>query len=221
MRYCKTCHVSYDTDISKCILCEGGLEHIDGTALSTYHFTPYVKKKNPSRFRSLFLFLAGLSSGVSLYLDLTDGTPLSWSIVVLSSLAYAVILFLILFVPALWTSKVTKSVLVTLLGLIFVGLWTRDHAWALEYVLPLGILVNQILLMVMMFADRKHSFDYGFNLAVLSMVGLIPGLLNLFGLLGVTWPATVTFLLSVAILIGMFALSTKEAKEEFKRRFHI
>jgi hypothetical protein len=53
------------------------------------------------------------------------------------------------------------------------------------------------------------------------MVGLIPGLLNLFGLLGVTWPATVTFLLSVAILIGMFALSTKEAKEEFKRRFHI
>ncbi len=221
MKYCKTCHVKYDTNLSKCLLCEGNLDHIDGTTKSVYKFTPYTKTRNPRRFQRLFLFVSGLSSAISLYLDLIDGSPLSWSLIVLASSAYAVILYLILFVPALWTSKLTKSLLVTLSGLIFVGLATRDHAWALDIVFPLGILINLILLSIMVFADRKRAFDYGFNLAILAMVGLIPGLLNLLGALSIVWPSVVTFIASATILVGMFALSTKEAKEEFKRRFHI
>ncbi|MBE0701151.1 MAG: hypothetical protein IH571_05645 [Acholeplasmataceae bacterium] len=220
MKYCKNCHVHFDTTIEHCILCNNELEQIEGTE-STFKFAIYEKKPSIAFAYRLFLLLNLLSAGISLYYDYASGLPLSWSLVVAISNVYAIILFYILYIPTLWTSKLNKSVFITLIALVFIGLAIRSHAWALDYVFPIGITANIFLLTALLLAKKKRWYDYAISLFGVSLVGLLPGLLNLLKLTSDPLPSAICFIYSIATLIGMFFLSSKSSKEEFKRRFHI
>ncbi|MCR3906824.1 MAG: DUF6320 domain-containing protein [Tenericutes bacterium] len=220
MNYCKTCKVYYDTDLKHCILCNGELEH-EGETEPRYKFTEVTKKSKSRFFLRLFYFLNFISAIVSLYLDYTSGTPLTWSLIVSITNAYAVIMLFVLTVPTIWISKLTKSIIITAAGIVLVGLALRDHAWALDYVLPLAIAANIFLISILIIANKKKWFDYFASLSIITVIGLIPGLLNLLNLTTVMWPSMVCFSLSVFTLLGIIFLPSKSSREEFRRRFHI
>jgi hypothetical protein len=56
MKYCKTCHVHYDTTLEHCMLCNGELES-DGNEQETYKFSECEKRKASRFFHRLFIFL--------------------------------------------------------------------------------------------------------------------------------------------------------------------
>src|SRR5690554_5667394 len=117
MKYCKTCHIHYDTPLETCMFCNGELEDNHQDVLS-YKFAE-VKKRSASRFfYRLFIFLNIISIIVSLYLDYADGLPLEWSLIVGITNIYAVSMFIMLIIPTLWTSKLTKSIILTTGSLI-------------------------------------------------------------------------------------------------------
>ena len=157
MKYCKTCHVHYDTTLEHCLLCNGELE-IENEQEVTYKFTEYGSKKASRFFYRLFIFLNIISILVSMYLDYSDGLPLTWSLVVSITNFYAVIMFVLLTVPTIWTSKLTKSIIVTTGSLILVGLAIRDHHWALDYVLPFAVMANILLISVLIVFNKKKWY---------------------------------------------------------------
>ncbi|MDY0075104.1 MAG: DUF6320 domain-containing protein [Acholeplasmataceae bacterium] len=220
MKYCKTCHVHYDTTLDHCMLCNGDLEH-ENDDVVTYKFSEY-KKKNASRFfHRLFIFLNIVSILVSIYIDFLDGFPLTWSLVVSITNIYAVVMFILLAIPTIWTSKMTKSIIVTVGMLILIGLAIRNHSWALDYVFPFALMLNILLITILIIFNKKKWFDYFSSLSIVTIVGLVPGLLNLFGATQVTWPSVACFSYALVTLLGIIFLPSKASRDEFKRRFHI
>jgi len=219
MKYCKTCKVYYDTPLERCLFCSKKLDD-DHTELS-YSFTPHVKSRGLKHFNRIFIFINAISAMIVLYLDYRNGLPLTWSLIVSISNLYAIVLFLILYVRSVWTTKLTKSVILTVMIIGFVGLSMRDYGWALDYVFPLGITSNILLLITLLLLNRKHWYDLSVHLLSISILGLIPALFDLFNILDTRWPSVVCYLTSMTTLLGMFLLSSKESKDEFKRRFHI
>lgn len=220
MKYCKTCHVHYDSDLEHCLLCNGDLEQ-EGEAVSVFKFTEMTKRSTSKFFIRFFIYLNIISALVSLYLDLNNGLPLSWSLVVTITSIYAIIMYIILAVPTIWTSKLVKTMIATTLAVILIGLSIRDYSWAIDYVFPFAIVSNILLLSVIIIFNKKKWFDYFSSLIIITIIGLVPGLMNLLSVTTVEWPSMVCFFYAAFTLLGIIFLPSKSSREEFKRRFHI
>lgn len=220
MKYCKTCHIHYDTPLETCMFCNAELEDNQQDVLS-YKFAE-VKKRSASRFfYRLFIFLNIVSIIVSLYLDYADGLPLEWSLIVGITNIYAVSMFIMLIIPTLWTSKLTKGIILTTGSLILIGLAINDYSWALDIVFPFAVLTNTFLITILILVNKKKWFDYFSSLIVISIIGLLPGLFNVLGFTTIQWPSLICFAYSAFTIIGIIALPSKTMRDEFKRRFHI
>jgi len=220
MKYCKTCHVHYDTTLEHCMLCNGELENEDEQEV-TFKFNECHKRKTSRFFHRLFIFINIVSILISLYIDFSDGLPLSWSLIVSITNLYAVVMFILLAVPTIWTSKLTKSMIVTIGMVILIGLAIRDHQWALDYVFPFAVMLNILLITILIIFNRKKWFDYFSALIIITIIGLVPGLLNLLKVTEVTWPSVACFSYALVTLLGIFFLPSKASREEFRRRFHV
>lgn len=221
MKYCKSCHIHYDTTLDHCMFCNGELED-HHEKVTTYKFSEIQKKKTSRFFHRLFIYLNLVSFAVSLYVDWTsNGFPLSWSLIVGITNIYTIIMFLLLTVPTLWTSKVTKSIIVTVGMLILFGLAIRDHQWALDYVFPLAVTANMLLISILIISNKKKWFDFFSSLIIITFIGLIPGLFNILNWTVTRWPSVVCFAYALITLIGIIFLPSKASRDEFKRRFHI
>jgi hypothetical protein len=219
MKYCKNCKLSFDTDLKHCLFCNSELEQHGDKPI--HKFPSYKKTSKRVKFYRFFVFLNIIAVFAALYIDYTHAFSLSWSLIVTISALYSIILTTILYMPSIWTSKLSKSIILTITALIFLGLALREFRWALDFVFPIGIILNIAILTILLLANKKKWADYAVNLFSISIVGLIPGILNLFNATGVVLPSAICFIYAVTTLIGMFFLSTKENRDEFKRRFHV
>lgn len=220
MKYCKNCHVHYDTDLENCLFCNQKLED-ENTKPSYYKFSLIQKKPKANFFYRLFIFLNIISALVSIYVDYLSGNPLSWSWIVSVTNGYVIMMFLMMWPASPWTSRVSKIVVTSGLTIILLGLAINDYSWAIDYVFPLTIMMNMMLLTVLILIDRKKWFEYFGNLFIISLIGLIPGLLNIIHVTTVTWPSAAAFTYAVVTILGIIILPSKSSREEFKRRFHI
>ncbi len=219
MKYCKSCHVHYDTDLDHCILCNGELEQ-EGKVESVYKFSEMKKTPAIKFFYRLFLFANVISALTCLFLDLRNGLPLSWSLVVAITNFYAILMFIIIAVPTMWTSKLTKSIIVTAMGTILIGLAIRDHSWAMDYVFPIAVGSNILLISILIVTNKKKWFDYFAGLIIITLIGLVPGLFNILHLTNESMPSMICFSYALVTLLGIIFLPSKSSREEFKRRFH-
>jgi len=220
MKYCKTCRVHYDSDLEHCILCNGDLEQEDQT-VSVFKFAEMTRKSTSKFFIRLFIYLNITAALVSLYLDLNNGLPLSWSLVVAITSIYTVIMYIILAVPTIWTSKLVKTMIVSILAVILIGLSIRNYFWAIDYVFPFAIISNILILSMIIIFNKKKWFDYFSSLIIITIIGLVPGLMNLLKVTTVEWPSMICFFYAAFTLLGIVFLPSKSSREEFKRRFHI
>jgi len=219
MRYCKNCHIHYDTPLEKCMFCNAELD-IQGE--TTFKFAPFKKKGFFGLFYRLFIFFNIISISLSLYVDFNEnGFPLTWSILVGLTNLFAIILFVLIFSPGSWISKVNKSVFGGLIWVTGMAYFLGDYHWAIDYVVPISIVFNIALLTVLLIFDRKKWFDYATGLFFFSFIGIIPGIFNIIRLTNVQWPSLISMLYAIVTLIGLLFFSNKEMKDEFKRRFHI
>jgi len=220
MKYCKSCHVHYDTTLEHCLLCNGELEQ-EGEQVSVYKFSDIMIKSHSKFFYRLFLFANIISAIVSMYLDLRNGLPLTWSLVVSITNLYAIVMFIILAIPTLWTSKLTKSIIVTAMAIVLLGLAIRDYSWAIDYVFPIAVGTNIFLISLLIIVNKKKWYDYFAGLIIITIIGFVPGLFNLLHLTTERLPSFICFSYALVTFLGIVFLPSKSSREEFKRRFHV
>lgn len=220
MKYCKTCHIHYDTTLDHCLFCNAELE-ISDEHVPTFKYTEMQKRSSSKFFLRLFIYLNIIGALVSLYIDFETGLPLSWSLVVMVTSFYAITMYMVLLVPTIWTSKLIKSIIITVLSVILLGLAIRDANWAIDYVLPFAIMSNIFLISLIIIFNKKKWYDYFSSLIIITLIGLTPGLLNIFNLTQTQWPSMACFIYASFTLLGIIFLPSKSSREEFRRRFHI
>lgn len=220
MKYCKDCDVHYDTPLESCLFCSSKLETIEGVE-SYYKYTPYQSKsKGAKLIYRLLNYLNILSILTSLYIDLTFNKQMTFSLYVISSNLYAMILLMIIYYQPKWLTKLIMFTILTIAFVIGIGIIGSDYQWSIDYVFPLSIILNELMLMVLVIFNRKRWHEYVIFLLMVSLIGIAPFILNLTGVTVVTWPGIVSGFLSLAVWIGIFFLSSRSTKEELKRRFH-
>lgn len=220
MKYCEQCKVHYNTDLEHCVFCNQALIN-KSTEEPTFKFAVLNKKSRSNFFFRLFIFLNLVSALLSIYIDYSSGQPLSWSWIVAVTNAYIITMFVLMWPASLWTSRVSKIMIMTGLTVILLGLAINDASWAIDYVFPFSIIANMTMLSLLILFNRKKWFDYFGNLFIISLLGLIPGLLNLIHVTQISWPSTASFIYSIITILGIIFLPSKSSREEFKRRFHI
>lgn len=220
MKYCKTCHVHYDTTLNHCILCNGDLEQV-GEKQSTFKYSEMKKKSTSRLFLRLLIFLLVVASIIGIYLDYQEGKNLDWSLVLAISAMYLISLRRAIFVSTIWTSKFVKSNLLTIIAIVLIGLSIGSYGWAIEYVLPFAIMVNILIISLLTLINKNKWYDYFSSLIIIVLIGLLPGLFILLKVVSVAWPSFVCFSYSLFSLLGIIFLPSKSSREEFKRRFHI
>jgi len=220
MKYCKTCHVHYDTTLNHCILCNGDLEQV-GEKQSTFKYSEMKKKSTSRLFLRLLIFLLVVASIIGIYLDYQEGKNLDWSLVLAISAMYLISLRRAIFVSTIWTSKFVKSNLLTIIAIVLIGLSIGSYGWAIEYVLPFAIMVNISIISLLTLINKNKWYDYFSSLIIIVLIGLLPGLFILLKVVSVAWPSFVCFSYSLFSLLGIIFLPSKSSREEFKRRFHI
>lgn len=220
MKYCKTCHVHYDTTLNHCILCNGDLEQV-GEKQSTFKYSEMKKKSTSRLFLRLLIFLLVVASIIGIYLDYQEGKNLDWSLVLAISAMYLISLRRAIFVSTIWTSKFVKSNLLTIIAIVLIGLSIGSYGWAIEYVLPFAIMVNISIISLLTLINKNKWYDYFSSLIIIVLIGLLPGLFILLNVVSVAWPSFVCFSYSLFSLLGIIFLPSKSSREEFKRRFHI
>lgn len=219
MRYCNNCHIHYDTPLEQCMFCNEDLEVKGDT---TYKFAPYRKKGLFRVFYRLFIFLNIISLTLSLYLDFeANGQVLIWSPLVALTNLLAIVWVMLLVAPGMWISKVNKMVVTGLLWITGIAYFIGIQRLIIDYVIPFSFVFNIALLTLLLVIDRKKWFDYASGLFFFSVVGILPGIFNILGITEIRWPSLVSMLYGIVTLLGLFFFSSKETKDEFKRRFHI
>jgi len=220
MKYCKTCDIHYDTPIDHCLFCQGDLVDESNQELA-YKFTPVKKKKKPNQWLRFFVLLNIGSILITLGLDIIDGMPLDWSFTVSAANLFAIVFALMFFSHSIWSTKLNKLMVTTIIGTFLIGLSLKDYHWALDYVFPLVVIVEILILSSVILFNHRKWLDVSINLLFMSFVGLIPGLLFILNITIIDWPSIACLAYSVVTLIGIFFIPSKENREEFKSRFHV
>lgn len=222
MKYCKTCHVHYDVPLEHCLLCNGELEYSEEiTSESAYKFKTITKKSSSRFWYRFFFFVAIVGTFITLYLDYMNGMSLGWSLIVVITNFYAILIFRTLAVASQWSAKVMKILMITAVGTILIGFSIQDHSWSIDYVFPFAIIGNILLISILTLINKNKWYDYFASLVIITIIGLIPGLLDLLKLTSVSWPSFVCFAYSSITLLAIVFLPSKTSREEFKRRFHV
>lgn len=224
MKYCKTCKLNYRDNQKKCLFCNNELTTIENSIIDNKHNFPKHKKNSPLSFILRFIyFILIIASVTCIYLDYinTDKHHLDWSLVVLVSSIYLILMANIITKEGSWISKIILSTFVTILEVVFVGLSINNYNWAVDYVFPFALISNLVFLTIVLLILKKSWFDFSYYLIGVCILGIIPSILNLCNVTKVEWPSTVCLFVSVSVFTGLFFLKGKSSIKELKRRFHI
>lgn len=222
MKYCKNCQVKFDTSLKRCILCDDKLQFYNNK-IAVYKFTPYKRKARVFIFLyKLSLLLNVISILTVLYVDYTSNNGLlTWSLIVVISNIYFMLLMTVIYNRIRWISKIVLMIILSAATVVMIGFVIKDYLWALNYVLPFSLMSNLLILTFLIFINKDKWIDYVATLLFISLLGISTILMSIFKVITVMWPTTALVFYSLATLFGLFVFTSKDVKEEFRRLFHI
>jgi hypothetical protein len=184
-------------------------------------FFPMFKRKPTLKpFLKWFMLLNVLSIFITGFLDIQD-SQLSYALIVSTINVYAIILVLVAFKADFWTLKVSKIIIVTLIGLLVLTIVLGDVYWLLEFVMPIVLTLNTTLYVLITFFKKERSTDDIYHSAFMSMLGFIPGILTFTSLLNVLIPSQISVIVSIFTMLYLLIFYPKLLLEGIKRRYHI
>ena len=217
MSYCKTCAISYQTTHDHCVLCHQKLE-INGE--TSVMFPKFKKKASLKPVVKWFVLLNVVSILSTFLLDIQDQS-LSYFFIVSTINVYTIALTLLSFIPDFWTLKISKILVLSLVGLLVLMILLGDVNWLLTFVMPIVLSVNTLLYVLITFFKKENTVDDIYHTFFMSMLGLIPGVLTFTSLLSVVLPSQISVIISAFSVVYLLLFFPKLILEGIKRRFHI
>ncbi len=224
MKNCKACNLRVMDDAVLCPLCGTALEGPSGEAPGKNSYPVIAESfyKYNFLFR-LFLFLSIVAVSVCLLVDfLTQRAGLSWSIIVLSGIAYLwVTIAYSLRGTGNFATKYAVQVLSISAVLYIIDYYAGYTKWSVNYTIPFFLILATFAITFLIVFKRVDRHDYLFCQLVIGAFGLIPLIFLPLGLLDVLWPAISSAAYSLLTLAGTAIFGDRYVRHELNKRFHV
>ena len=221
MNRCQKCHVVILDDTDRCPLCQHVLQNDGNRQENSYPNAIAVTK----RFRfleNLFLFLSIMAETLLLVINYNTNPLLPWSLVVGIILLYLnTVLRMTLVGKSSLVFKILSLILLAVIMLPVIDYLTGYRGWSLDYVLPSGILVLDLVLFILILINRRGWQSYMMAELVTVLLSVVPIILRVTGIIQFPYLVWIAFAASVFLFLGTLILGDRRARTELKRRFHI
>lgn len=223
MNKCRQCNVTISDDTKICPLCQCVVEPL---ADASHHIGVYpdilLKERKIKRAANIVLVVL-LGAGAILTLCNTIFFKgFWWCIIPVAAMAYAYVVFrLVLVSQKGYRIKVLIPLILTILLAVLIDVETGFYKWSLNFVLPGGILLTDLIIIILMLTNLRNWQSY-----IIMLIGMLAACLVPFSLL-ITGPVTrpllsvIAFGVTLLLLLGCVIIGEKSAKAELRRRFHI
>lgn len=219
MKWCPRCKVEIRGQSQYCPLCQG---RVTGEGESpAFPNIPSVYEKYRLFFQ--LLFLSGITICVgAVTVNLVIPHTGRWSLLVLLGVGC---LWLSVGLGARNLSRILYILMTqSLLGSLFFVLWdfvTGWRGWSLDYAVPLLLMVSMLTMQILIKVKGISPQDYLVSTSFHAVMGLVPLIFYLTGILDQIIPSLICIALSILLLSGQLLFKGQEMLEEYRKRFRI
>lgn len=220
MSKCKVCHVEIKDESSICPLCHNVIEQNENSENVYPDVRVFTRKMR--MVSNVFLLFTIVIAAVVTYINYEYTRGMWWSFIVDAALLYVYLIlrFLVLGNSG-YRTKMIWMTLISIMYLILVDWVTGYRGWALNLVLPGGILLLDLGILVLMFVNFRNWQSY-LPLQIWMMVcSLVPMLFCVLHWITIPILSVVAFGVSLFLFLGTLIIGDRRARTELKRRFHI
>ncbi len=219
MAKCRNCHLEVLDETEVCPLCRSILEPAD--AVENMYPNVRVRVRRWTLASNVYLFLAICLEALLISVNLLTSAQIWWSVLTGLALLYV---YLVLRYAILgktgYRSKIIVLTVMTVLSAIAADMVIGYRGWSVDYVLPLGIVLMDIILLGCMFFNRGSWQSYMMWQLLMILCSLIPMWLFLVGMEHNPYLAFAPLVFSAAIFLGTLIIGDRRARMELFRRFH-
>lgn len=221
MGKCRNCKIEILDRTDRCPLCSSVLEQ-DEELENMYPNVRSMMQPLHILVR-VYLFFALTAEAVLFGINAVQPEPkIWWSAITGLGFFYLYIVFRYAIIgKSGYRSKVLILALIAILSSVAIDLVTGYRGWALDYVLPVGILLVDLIILFCMFINRRNWQSYLMWQLLMMICSLIPILFYYLEFERFEYLVFLPIVTSAAIFSGTMIIGGRRAFQELKRRFHM
>lgn len=203
-----------------CPLCKSILEQTE--ELENMYPDVRIRMRRLKLFSRIYLFCAILAEAALFCVNLLTESQIWWSAITgLAFLYFYMVLRYAILGKSGYKSKVTVLVILSILIAVVIDFVLGYRGWSVDYVLPVGILVVDAVVLICMIGNRRNWQSYMMWQILMILCSLIPMGLYIKELEQNLYMAFLPLAVSVTIFLGTIIIGDRRARMELVRRFHI
>jgi len=220
MGKCRNCKIEILDETESCPLCHSILEP---TAELENMYPPVrLMMRKHLFYCRIYLFCAILLETVLFCLNLYLDSEIWWSVITGLGLLYSyMVLRYAILGKSGYKSKIIILSLIAVLSAVAIDFVTGYRGWSVDYVLPGGIILMDVIIIGYMIYNRRNWQSYMMWQLLMVLCSLLPLFLYLTGLEHNICTAFLPMIVSAALFLGTIIIGDRRARVELKRRFHI
>ena len=220
MLYCKHCKVTVAGKRSHCPLCGGDLTGEPDIADSY----PVIENKF-SRSKIIMQIITAsalVAAVICISINLLIPTKIFWSLFAVFGLLCGWLWAMIGIAKKslLINNIVWQLVLITGCALLW-DCFTGWRGWSIDFVLPCVCFGAMLAIIVLSRAMHLPGKEYTFNLIICAVIGLIPLILLLTGVLHIVIPSIICFASSLIVIILLLIFRWRTTSREIQKKLHL
>lgn len=218
---CKRCNANISVKNKTCPLC-GNRMTDDGRNRDNVFPVIKTRSKKEQLFINVMTLVLFSGSVLCVMLNIAISTEFLWSLFVVAG---ALCLWVSLVVALKVKRHLPRAIFwVVLLIAFLAGAWdvsTGSHGWSLDYVIP--ILFSAAIIMIRLISGvlKMAMSDYVVYLIINGLLGIIPFIFVLTGILNTVIPSIICTSISIISLGILFIFDRRQMIDEIHRRTHI
>lgn len=220
MGKCRNCRVEILDVTERCPLCHSILE--ESGELENMYPDVRLRTRWLMWVSRVYLFCAIVLECILFGINLHTGHRIWWSAITGLALLYV---YLVLRYAILgksgYKTKIFILVLIGILSAVAADFATGYRGWSVNYVLPAGIVLVDVIIVGCMICNRRNWQSYMMWQLLMILCSLIPAAFSLAGLEQRRYMAFLPLAVSCALFLGTLIIGDRRARVELKRRFHI
>lgn len=220
MAKCRNCNLEVLDETDTCPLCKSIL--IPGDPVENMYPDVKVRMRKMKLITNLYLFVAICLELLLIVINIFTTSQIWWSIITgLILLYFYLVLRYAVLGTAGYRSKIFILVLIAILSCVAIDMVIGYQGWSINYVLPFGILLVDVIILGCMFFIRRNWRSYMMFQIMMIICSIIPIVLYLVEWEKHIYLAFLPFVISVLMFVGTLIIGDRKARNELKRRFHI
>ena len=220
MGKCCNCKIEILDETEFCPLCKTILEQADD--VENMYPDVRIRMRRHKLFSNIYLFLAICAEALLIGVNLLTESLIWWSAITgLVFLYFYIVLRYAILGKSGYIEKAIVLAVLSILSAVTIDFVIGYRGWSVDYVLPSGILLVDVIILGCMFFNRRNWQSYIMWQIATILCSLIPAWLYLVELEHKPYLAFLPLAMSSVIFLGTIIIGDRRARTELLRRFHI